>query len=128
MSVSKLVKAPLMPLAIILLGILIVVLLPVIIPVLAVDQWLYNRRLLAAARRFTCPACGSVIGEEAVRLANKAWDQHYSEEHPEGTGFLVEHRRRRIVRSLRAICPSCGARYDFNKRGRTFTAIGAGGW
>lgn len=115
-------------LAFILLGVLLVLCLPVIIPAVAVDQWLYNRRLRAAARAFACPACGSVIGDAALHLADEAWAAHISSQAPDASMPAHKNSGPRILRHLRALCPHCGARYDFNERKKIFTPIGASTW
>lgn len=115
-------------LAIILAGLLLVVFLPVILPVVAVSHWLSQWRMRAAARVFACPACGNVIGIEALRLAEEAWGRHMAEMHRENPGVRLRRSAQRIVRHLNAICPHCSARYEFIERERTFVAIGPNMW
>lgn len=115
-------------LVVILASFLTVVFLPVILPVVAVSQWLSQWRMRAAARMFACPACGAVIGIEALRLAEEAWGHHMAEMHRENPGVRFRRSPQRIVRHLNAICPHCGARYQFVERERTFVAIGPNSW
>jgi predicted RNA-binding Zn-ribbon protein involved in translation (DUF1610 family) len=123
-SVKNYTRGP----AVILAGLLLVVFLPVILPIVAIDHWLSQRRILAKARVFTCPACGAVIGVEAIRLAEEAWGSHMAEMHRENPGMRLRRSPQRIVRHLHAICPHCGARYQFIKREKAFIAIGSDTW
>ncbi|MEJ2123395.1 MAG: hypothetical protein P8Y67_04970 [Alphaproteobacteria bacterium] len=115
-------------LVIILAGFLLVVFLPVIIPVVAVSHWLSRRRMQAAARVFACPACGAVIGAEAIQLAEEAWGSHMAELQGRNPGIRIRRNPQRITRHLHVICPHCGARYQFIEREKTFTAIGPNTW
>ncbi|MEJ2117354.1 MAG: hypothetical protein P8Y36_05385, partial [Alphaproteobacteria bacterium] len=112
----------------VLAGILLVVFLPVILPVVAVSQWLSQWRMRAAARIFACPACGAVIGVEAIRLAEEAWGSHMAELQGRNPGIRIRRTPQRITRHLHVICPHCGARYQFIEREKTFTAIGPNTW
>jgi hypothetical protein len=115
-------------LALILAGFLFVVFLPVILPVVAIDHWLTGRRMQAAARVFACPACGAIIGIEAIRLAEETWGSHMAEIHEKNPGIRFRRSPQRIVRHLHAICPHCSARYQFVEREKAFTAIGPNTW
>ena len=115
-------------LTVVLVGILLVVFLPVILPVVAIDHWLSHRRMQAAARVFACPACGAVIGIEALRLAEEAWGSHMAEMHRKNPGIRLKRSPQRIMRHLHAICPHCGARYQFIEHERAFAAIGPNTW
>jgi hypothetical protein len=108
--------------------IVLLVLLPVALPVAVVLTILNDRRMRAAVRKFACLSCGSNLGEEAIRLADEAWRQHFSEARANNPGVRFRIERRRIVRHLRAICPHCGARYGYVERDRTFAAIADECW
>jgi hypothetical protein len=108
-------------LTIVLMLVVFAVCLPVIVPVVAVQHALYYWRMRAAARKFACLSCGSYLGSDAIRLADEAWSQHFSDLQAKNPGVRF---RTRIVRDLRAICPHCGARYGFLERERTFVALG----
>jgi hypothetical protein len=110
-------------LAIALMGAVLVICLPVILPVIAILQALYYWRMRAAAGKFTCLSCGSYLGSEAIRLADEAWTQFLSGKGANNPGVRFLRRKPRTVRHLRAICPLCGARYDFAERERTFIAL-----
>jgi hypothetical protein len=108
--------------AAIFLAIVLVAFLPVIIPVVALLECIYRKRLRAAACAFACLSCGGILGLESIRLADAEWGEHLRklrEKYP-STRF-------RLVRHFRAICPACGVRYAFSERERTFVQTGAGG-
>jgi hypothetical protein len=108
--------------AAIFLAIVLLVFLPVIIPVVALLDRAYRKRMRAAAGAFACLSCGGILGLESIRLADAQWDEHLRElrEKYPSTRF-------RLVRHVRAICPACGVRYAFLERERTFVQTGAGG-
>ena len=108
--------------AAIFLAIVLLALLPVIIPVVALLDRAYRKRLRAAACAFACLSCGGILGLESIRLADAQWDEHLRElrEKYPSTRF-------RLVRHVRAICPACGVRYAFSECERTFVQTGAGG-
>jgi predicted RNA-binding Zn-ribbon protein involved in translation (DUF1610 family) len=88
-------------------AVILVVLLPVIIPFLAFTQWRDGKRLLALARTFVCLSCGKVMGEEAVALGDAFWRGHMTEVHKNSPTI-----RFRVVRTVHAVCPHCGAKYQ----------------
>jgi len=104
--------------AAIFLAIVLLVFLPVIIPVVALLDRAYRKRLRAAACAFACLSCGGILGLESIRLADAEWDERLRElrEKYPSTRF-------RLVRHVRAICPACGVRYAFSERERTFVQI-----
>jgi len=108
--------------AAIFLAIVLVMFLPVIIPVVALLDCVYRKRLRAAACAFACLSCGGILGLESIRLADAEWDEHLRElrEKYPSTRF-------RLVRHVPAICPACGVRYAFLERERTFVQTGADG-
>ena len=108
--------------AAIFLAIVLLVFLPVIIPVVALLDCAYRRRLTAAACAFACISCGGILGFESIRLADAEWDEHLRELREKYPSI-----RFRLVRHVRAICPACGVRYAFSERERTFVQTGADG-
>jgi TRAP-type C4-dicarboxylate transport system permease small subunit len=104
--------------AAIFLAIVLLVFLPVIIPVVALLDRAYRKRLRAAACAFACLSCGGILGLESIRLADAQWAEHLRElrEKYPSTRF-------RLVRHVRAICPACGVRYAFLEHERTFAQI-----
>jgi hypothetical protein len=91
------------------------VLIPFAIVIAAVSHKRYLRRLHAAAGQFACPACGEILGAEAIRLADAACGEYMQQFYERGV-------RPRVVRRLHAICARCGARYTFMEAERTFVA------
>ena len=75
----------------------------------------YERRIREAAEDARCTACGMVLGGEALRLADAEWDRFMENLHRKNPGG-----RYRLVRTTHAICPKCGARYDFAEADRRF--------
>src|SRR5215831_248293 len=94
--------------AAIFLAIVLVMFLPVIIPVVALLDRAYRKRLRAAACAFACLSCGGILGLEAIRLADGAWGEHLRELREKYPSI-----RFRLVRHVHAICPACRARYAF---------------
>jgi hypothetical protein len=108
--------------ATIFLAIVLLVFLPVIIPVVALLDFAYRKRLRTTACAFACLSCGGILGLESIRLADAAWAEHLrelQEKYPAA--------RFRLVRHVHAICPACGVRYAFLERERTFVQTGADG-
>ncbi|HKJ62836.1 MAG TPA: hypothetical protein VKA94_12725, partial [Hyphomicrobiales bacterium] len=56
-----------------------------------------------------CERCGQLMGPNAPKLADKAWNAEADAIMKQAPGRL----RRRIVRTVHAICPHCGLRYRF---------------
>jgi hypothetical protein len=108
--------------AAIFLTIVLVVFLPVIIPVVALLDHIYRKRLRAAACAFACLSCGGILGLEAIRLADAQWEEHLRDLREKYPSI-----RFRLVRHVHAICPGCGVRYAFLERERTFVETDAGG-
>jgi hypothetical protein len=82
------------------LAIVLLVFLPVIIPVVALLDRAYRRRLRAAACAFACLSCGGILGLEAIRLADAAWDEHLRDLREKYPSI-----RFRLVRHVQAILP-----------------------
>jgi hypothetical protein len=98
-----------------LLAVAVVLLLPVIIPAGVVLGAVEDRRKLKAAASFPCVTCGALLGPAAVRLADEQWRKHVSDlrrAHP----FV----KFRLVRTCHATCTTCGTRYKFDDKERTF--------
>jgi hypothetical protein len=106
--------------ATIFLATVLLVFLPVIIPVVALLDLAYRKRLRAAACAFVCLSCGGILGLESIRLADAAWEEHMRELRAKYPSI-----RFRLVRHVHAICPRCGVRYAFLARQRTFVQTGA---
>lgn len=106
-----------------LLGVVFIACLPLIIPAAAILHWLHQRRLHTAARRFACASCGTILGDEAIRLADEAWFRHRAGMTEKEPGTVFRRGALRIVRHVDAICPRCGARYKFVERGEIFAAL-----
>src|SRR5215470_17344178 len=104
--------------AAIFLAIVLVMFLPVIIPVVALLDCVYRKRLRATACAFACLSCGGILGLESIRLADATWDEHMRE-----LRAKYPSTRFRLVRHLHAICPACGVRYTFLEHERTFVRI-----
>jgi hypothetical protein len=95
---------------------LVIVSFPIIIPIVAFSQWRELRRMRAAARDFACLNCGQRLGEEAITLGDEAWARKMAEHE----GPWIEDVGLRMVRQLHAVCPHCGAQYEYVREKRTF--------
>ncbi len=101
-----------------LLVILLLVAMPVLIPIAMVQQVLHERWMRAAARWRSCPACGVVLGVEALGLANKRWQVYLAETHRDNPGI-----RFRLVRKVFAICTRYGAEWGYDEKAMNFPQI-----
>jgi hypothetical protein len=101
-------------------AIVLMVFLPVIIPVVALLDRAYRKRLRAAAGVFACLSCGRILGLESIRLADAAWDEHMRD-----LRAKYPSTRFRLVRHVHAICLGCGVHYAFLEHERTFVQTGA---
>jgi hypothetical protein len=97
--------------------VLILITLPIWIPVVAIVNWRSERRIRIAADKFSCLKCGKALGAEAVALADAAHRAEVQEFAKTHHDLLV---RRRIVRTLHAICSACGTQYTFLQTTKTF--------
>jgi predicted RNA-binding Zn-ribbon protein involved in translation (DUF1610 family) len=88
---------------------------PLWIPILVALDVVGKRRLRAAAASFACANCGRTLGVDAVTLSDKEWQEFVRTLIRENPGM-----RYRLVRTVHAICPGCGARYTFRESDRTF--------
>ena len=93
----------------------LVLALPVLIVLLSMDQAITRRRQLAVLTSTGCIACGSPLNPDALDVADKVWRS----EHVELPGM----RLRRMIRRLHAICPACGARYEWDGTQRQFQRL-----
>lgn len=77
-----------------------------------------QKKLRRAARRMPCVRCGALLGDAAVALADELWQKHM--------GTLQARNPRvtlRVVRTLFAACPQCGARYRFDEKAEAFSPV-----
>jgi hypothetical protein len=68
---------------------------------------------------FPCLTCGRKLRYRATGLADKEWRRYKYERSPDwplGTSFP-------FPRTIHAICPHCGARYDYIKNADTFALL-----
>ena len=92
------------------------VVIPPLMVVALIVMAVRKRRMRNVARAFVCFTCGHRLGVAAVRLANRAWNQRMRE-----IRRKYGERGGRIVRTLDAICATCGTRYAFVEHRHTFT-------
>jgi hypothetical protein len=92
-------------------------LLPLLIPVLLVKVAVDGHRVRRAARSFACVRCGALLGNVAVRLANRTW---FAEERAAARRLPWGTFGRAKPRTLHAMCPACATRYTFVPVERTF--------
>lgn len=90
--------------------------LPVIIPAVALMSWRDTVRLKRLARQTSCRNCGGLLGDEAIERGEAAWRERMSELHWRPEWGI----RRRVVRDIHAVCPCCGAGYEFIEKTRQF--------
>jgi hypothetical protein len=98
-------------------------LLPVIIPAVAIMGWRDNARITRIARQTSCRNCGHMLGDAAIERGETAWRERMSELHWRPEWGI----RRRIVRDVHAVCPSCGAAYEFIPKTRQFVPTSTSG-
>ncbi|GGH08301.1 hypothetical protein [Silvibacterium dinghuense] len=77
-----------------------------------------RQQMREAARQSRCVRCGALLGEEALALADAEWAKMRDE--LDRSHF---YRRYRMVRTWRAICPGCGARYSYQEATRAFVLL-----
>jgi hypothetical protein len=100
----------------------IVLALPVLIPLAFVRHYLDQHRLRVAAERAVCPACGVILGMEALHRADAYWRTYVAELHRNHPGV-----RFRLVRTVRAICGNCGVMLAYRGEPGTFIPISGDG-
>jgi hypothetical protein len=88
---------------------LFLLLLPVIIPLVALMHWRHEARMRQLAAEMTCVRCEQVMGATATKLADSAWSAEFDAIMKQSPGI----RRRRVVRTVDAICPHCALRYRY---------------
>lgn len=95
---------------------LIVLTSPITLPVLAASEALRKRRMRSVADTTACQQCGELLTREAIKLADLKVAAEFAEMRAE-----FPHSRFRLAdRKMWAICPTCGATYDWNKRDKMF--------
>lgn len=107
--------------SVILVLVAFVLLSPVLVPIGVAMGALDRRRLKAAVRDFVCLNCGSVLGTISLELAEDAQRSETRELLRRWSGG-----RLRIVKTYSAICPSCGARYAFDRHVRAMRQADSG--
>ena len=109
-------------LMLILVVVLFLLLLPVIIPMVAFMHWRNEARMRKLAASMVCVRCEQVMGAIATKLADRAWNAEFNAILKQSPGI----RRRRIVRTVDAICPHCSLRYRYiDELGRFVTGVPA---
>jgi hypothetical protein len=92
-----------------------VVLLPVIIPAALVIAAVNKHRRRKVAQAFVCVRCREVLGPKSLEPADDEWRKDMKE-----LRRKYPHLKIRVVRTCHAICPTCGTRYTFRDKERTF--------
>ena len=92
--------------------------LPVIVPFLVLDQKRTRRRQLLALTRRPCVVCGGSLDHRALDLAEATWTSRVAAMHEERPNVMF-----RLVRRLHAVCPACGAEYEWDEASRLFLAL-----
>jgi predicted RNA-binding Zn-ribbon protein involved in translation (DUF1610 family) len=103
-------------LAIILGAVLFILLSPVLIPIAGIAHQRDIKRMRELARTFICLNCGKVLGKEAIGLGDEAWSRHIDEVLKQ----CPPRTRLRVVRTVHAVCPHCGALYQYIDKARSF--------
>ena len=88
-----------------------IVFFPVIIPVTIFLSHRYRRKLRKLVKATPCQKCSKFLGLEALCLADAEWSAHVAELRNQNPGV-----RMRLIRTLHAIFPHCGARYTFYEK------------
>jgi hypothetical protein len=99
-----------------LLAALFLVASPILIPIALIGSYFADRRKCRVAGNTPCVNCGRVLGIESLELSDRRAADYGAEQqrlHP-GVKF-------RLVRTVFAICKSCGAEYGY--RDGAFTLI-----
>jgi hypothetical protein len=101
-----------------LLLLIIVIVFPVAIPIAIVLHMRDRLRMRAAAERTRCECCGAPLAIASLRRANTEWAKRAA---------ALQHAwsimRLRLIRRVWAICPACGAEYDYDTRADTFLRV-----
>ena len=88
--------------------ILLVLSLPVLLPYGIVSHAIFRCRLKRAAERSVCQTCGSKLGKEALKLADRQLRENVDCFHRLHPGL-----RLRMVRLVDAVCLTCGTSLRF---------------
>jgi hypothetical protein len=87
----------------------------ILAPIGLIGVAFHNHRKRKVAKAFPCLRCDQLLGAKSVRLADKAFRKHLKE---------LRHRypfaKFRIRHSCHAICATCGMRYSYRPKERTF--------
>lgn len=92
--------------------------LPFILPFLVLDQKRTRRRQLFALSGRPCVVCSSSLDHRALELADAAWASRVAAMRAERPHVMP-----RLVRRLHAICPACGAEYEWDEASRLFLVL-----
>ena len=95
-----------------------VLMLPFLIPYFLIETAIADRRRKRLANDFPCAQCGDPLGYESVALADAAWRDHVRQLRDRYPGALF-----RLVRTVWAICPSCGLEYVQRWNGEQFELV-----
>lgn len=98
--------------------VLLLVALPAILPFLVLDQKRTRRRQLLALAGQPCAVCGSSLDHRALELADATWASQVAAMRAERPHVML-----RLVRRLHAVCPACGAEYEWDGASRLFLAL-----
>ena len=98
--------------------ILLLFALPVIVPFLVLDEKRTRRRQLLALARRPCAVCSSSLDCRALDLADATWTNWVAAMQAERPYVMF-----RLVRRLHAVCPACGAEYEWDEASRSFLVL-----
>lgn len=96
---------------------------PLSMPLVALLHALDCRRLRAAASGTRCVRCGQALGQASLDAADHTRQAELAELHRRHPGM-----RLRIVRHCRALCPTCGAGYTWNRPTRVLMLLPEASW
>ena len=116
-ELAGLLRDTLLKLGLILLMAAMLCLLPVLLPLALAASWLDRRRMRGAASRTACLRCGQILGRAALERADEVWAAEMRSMWDSHAGVRFQGR---VVRTLYAICPACGARYGYDEDARAF--------
>lgn len=93
-----------------------ILLLPILVPFSLLKNQLEKRKRGQLASRFVCLECGSMIGVEAIRLADERWSEIVKIIMSKSDPGI----RLRLVRTVDAICQHCCCQYRYRETEQTF--------
>lgn len=94
---------------------LVILLFPVFLAYGVFTHFQRRRRMRQAAKRSVCPECGTILGDDALRLADQLWIEDVSRLRRQNPGVKF-----RLVRLVDAVCQSCGASLRFSEKTNVF--------